>query len=244
MRAFLRRQLSHRGIPGAALSFTRLIIAIALVGITATGVTLAVTDTVSRVGVMLSDRSVSDQTKLGANSTRTALARSAQLQRNLRNERESDLRVARARAAQQTTRHGRKVIDWVLPVRKYHLSARFGQNGDHWSSSHHGLDFAAPAGTPIRAVGAGRIIAAGWSDPAYGRRIKILHRNGTVTLYAHMSAFERTSGTVRAGDVIGYVGSSGNATGPHLHLEVRPDGGDLSSSIDPYTWLERRSLDP
>jgi murein DD-endopeptidase MepM/ murein hydrolase activator NlpD len=133
--------------------------------------------------------------------------------------------------------------DWVLPLKSYHLTGRFGSSGNNWASSHHGLDFAAPSGSPIRAVGRGEIIESGW-DGAYGNRIKVLHPNGTVTLYGHMSRFERTSGNVDAGTVIGYIGATGNATGPHLHLEVRPDNGGLYDTIDPEEWFEDKGLDP
>ncbi|WP_020574733.1 M23 family metallopeptidase [Actinopolymorpha alba] len=153
--------------------------------------------------------------------------------------------AARKRAAEQVARHDRTDPDWVLPVRSwsYHLTGRFKDSGDNWKSYHHGLDFAAPYGTPIRAVHKGRIIAAGWSG-AYGKRIKVKHSDGTVTLYGHMASFERTSGKVRAGTIIGYVGATGNVTGPHVHLEVRPDGGGLSDAIDPMDWLQDKGLDP
>jgi len=153
-------------------------------------------------------------------------------------------RAARTRAVQKASRLRREHLPWTLPVESYHLTGRFGQNGDRWSSFHHGLDFAAPEGSPVYAVAAGTIISAGWDDAAYGRRIKVLHDDGTVTLYAHLSGFARRSGEVGVGTVIGYVGSTGNATGPHLHLEIRPDGGSLDSSIDPDEWLRDKGLDP
>ncbi|WP_020575830.1 M23 family metallopeptidase [Actinopolymorpha alba] len=132
---------------------------------------------------------------------------------------------------------------WVLPVQSYHLTARFGQSGNNWGSTHHGLDFAAPTGTPIRAVGDGQIISADQGG-AYGNHIQVRHSDGTVTLYGHMSRFAKTSGSVKAGTVIGYVGATGNVTGPHLHLEVRPHGGGLSDAIDPFAWLKGKGLNP
>jgi murein DD-endopeptidase MepM/ murein hydrolase activator NlpD len=152
-------------------------------------------------------------------------------------------KAAAKKAAAKKAVKAAKKPDWVLPLASYHLTGRFGSSGNRWASSHHGLDFAAPSGTPIRAVGPGEIIAAGW-DGAYGNRIKVLHRDGTVTLYGHMSRFERSSGEVDAGTVIGYVGATGNTTGPHMHLEVRPDNGGLYDTIDPEDWLEDKGLDP
>lgn len=150
-----------------------------------------------------------------------------------------EARVSMVQAAQKAAEEARAAAEarrpkWVLPLTGFRLTAGFGDWG-LWSSAHTGQDFAAPYGTPVRAVGDGRIVSASY-DGAYGNKIVIEHPDGTVTWYAHMSAFERTSGTVQAGDVIGRVGSTGNSTGDHLHLEVRPGGGD---PIPPLTWLRR-----
>ena len=103
-----------------------------------------------------------------------------------------------------------------------------------WSSGYHtGQDFTAPYGTPVLAAGAGTITFAGWSD-AYGNKIEITHPDGNQTWYAHMSSLERTSGTVAPGDVIGYVGCTGNCFGDHLHFEFHPGGG---AAVDPMPWL-------
>ena len=132
---------------------------------------------------------------------------------------------------------------WGLPLTEYHLTGRFGQSGNKWSSFHHGLDFAAPTGVPIHAVGSGEISAAGWAG-AYGNRVEIRHPDGTVTLYGHMSKILRWSGSVHVGDVIGYVGATGNVTGPHVHLEVRPHGGGLDDAVNPFPWLVDKGLSP
>ncbi|MEJ0092133.1 MAG: M23 family metallopeptidase [Methylocella sp.] len=95
-----------------------------------------------------------------------------------------------------------------------------------YSRPHTGVDWAAPIGTPIFAAGNGTITQAGW-DSGYGRRIEIQHANGYVTTYNHMSGFARgaVEGTrVRQGQVIGYLGQTGLATGPHLHYEVMVNG--------------------
>ena len=89
---------------------------------------------------------------------------------------------------------------------------------------HKGVDLAAAAGTPIVAAADGRIVAAGWHG-GYGRQVAIAHGGGIQTTYSHMSRIGVASGTaVRRGDVIGYVGSSGLSTGPHLHYEVYKNG--------------------
>ncbi|HTV33390.1 MAG TPA: M23 family metallopeptidase [Methylocella sp.] len=95
-----------------------------------------------------------------------------------------------------------------------------------YSRPHTGVDWAAPVGTPIFAAGNGTIISAGW-DSGYGRRVEIEHANGYITTYNHMSGFARgaTEGAhVRQGQVIGYLGQTGLATGPHLHYEVLVNG--------------------
>lgn len=127
----------------------------------------------------------------------------------------------------------------VSPVGGYRISARFGSSGSSWSSGRHtGLDFAASSGTPVRAVAAGRVVSAGW-DGSYGRAVVIAHGDGTSTRYAHLSADSVGVGDrVGAGERIGRVGSSGNASGPHLHLEVLV--GDRFT--DPARWLRKHGV--
>jgi murein DD-endopeptidase MepM/ murein hydrolase activator NlpD len=143
----------------------------------------------------------------------------------------------RAKAAAENSRPR-----WVLPISGYHLTAGFGMVSGLWSHSHTGQDFAAGVGTPIRAVGDGTIIFASY-DGAYGNKIVIRHADGTVTWYCHMNDFVRTEGPVKAGELIGHVGSTGNTTGPHLHFEVRPHGDD-GQPIEPMAWLRARGLKP
>ena len=130
---------------------------------------------------------------------------------------------------------------YTLPVSGYHLTARFNAGGGLWAAGRHtGLDFAAPAGTPVKAVERGRIIESGWAG-AYGWRLIIRHPDGTKTWYCHLATFIRTSGWVAVGQMIARVGSTGNATGPHLHLEVHPGG---RGPVDPYPWLVGHGLRP
>jgi murein DD-endopeptidase MepM/ murein hydrolase activator NlpD len=166
---------------------------------------------------------------------------------------QSAVRISRLRtaqqealsAAQEAARRAKLAAEntrpqWVLPVEHYRLTAGFGDVSGLWSHTHTGQDFAAPSGTPVRAVGDGTIIFASY-DGAYGNKIAIQHPDGTVTWYAHLSAFLRTDGKVQAGDLIGRVGSTGNVTGPHLHFEVRPDN---QGPIEPMAWLRAHELKP
>ena len=95
--------------------------------------------------------------------------------------------------------------------------------------AHKGVDYAAPAGTPIKAAGDGKIILRGRKG-GYGNAVIIQHGGNITTLYAHMSRFSkaRIGSRVRQGDIIGYVGSTGLATGPHLHYEYRRNGVHLN----------------
>ncbi|TYC53393.1 M23 family metallopeptidase [Rhodobacterales bacterium] len=95
-----------------------------------------------------------------------------------------------------------------------------------YTKMHRGVDWAAPRGTPIMAAGNGTIVKAGWSS-GYGRRIELRHTNGYTTTYNHMTGFAKgiqQGGRVSQGQIIGYVGSTGLSTGPHLHYEVLVNG--------------------
>ncbi|MFI5426380.1 M23 family metallopeptidase [Aeromicrobium sp. UC242_57] len=121
------------------------------------------------------------------------------------------------------------------------MTARFGQSSGLWSTTHTGLDFAGPAGTTIVSVAAGTVTSSGY-EGAYGNRTIITLNDGTEIWYCHQSKIVANVGDVVApGQVIGYTGSTGNVTGPHLHLEVRPGGGD---PIDPYAALSSHDARP
>ncbi len=128
----------------------------------------------------------------------------------------------------------------VLPVHGYRLTATFGSAGSLWSSDHTGLDFAAPEGTPVLAVGAGVVTEVGY-DGAYGAKTVVTLEDGTEVWYCHQSSQSVAPGEqVAAGDVLGAVGSTGNTTGSHLHLEVRVDG----EPVDPELALADWGIDP
>ena len=129
------------------------------------------------------------------------------------------------------TPDGRSVEKAFLraPVSFTRISSNFNPNRRHpvlnTIRAHRGVDYAAPTGTPVMAAGDGTIRSRG-TNGGYGNAVIIQHGGGITTLYGHLSKFGefREGGRVRQGDVIGYVGQSGLATGPHLHYEYRLDG--------------------
>ena len=116
------------------------------------------------------------------------------------------------------------------------ISSRYGAVSSIRSSAHTGLDIAASTGTPIKVVADGTIISAAYSG-SYGYLVKVDHGNGVETWYAHTSKMYVTAGqSVKAGDVIAAVGSTGNSTGAHLHLEVRING----THVNPQKYLYKK----
>jgi len=132
------------------------------------------------------------------------------------------------------------------PVKFSRISSRFQLRRKHpvlgFTRAHRGVDYAAATGTPIHAVGDGRVVFSGWKG-GYGRFVLIRHVNSThSTAYGHMRSYAkgiRNGARVRQGDVIGYVGMSGLATGPHLHFEFRVNG----RAINPLN-IKRDSATP
>jgi len=151
--------------------------------------------------------------------------------------------AALASLAASAEKHANQIAanlwQFPLPAGTFRMSDSFGQCSYLWANCHTGEDFSAPSGTPILAVAAGVITEAGW-DGAYGYKTVITHEDGTETWYAHQTQILVSVGaTVRAGEQIGTVGSTGNSTGSHLHLEVRPGGGD---PVDPVEALRVRGV--
>ena len=108
--------------------------------------------------------------------------------------------------------------------------------GPRWGRQHSGIDLGAPQGTPVKAAAGGRVKTAAYQG-GYGNLVVIQHANGTETRYAHLSKLGVRAGeTVRSGEVVGRVGSTGNSTGPHLHFELRVNG----QARDPRDFLPRR----
>ncbi|GLW73190.1 hypothetical protein Kpho02_54890 [Kitasatospora phosalacinea] len=128
----------------------------------------------------------------------------------------------------------------ALPVADYRLTEQYAPAGAHWAHLHTGLDFAARTGAPVTAVTGGTVTAAGWSG-THGYRVIQTLPDGTEVWYCHLSRIATASGPVAPGTVLGAVGSTGSATAPHLHLEVRPAGG---APVDPLPWLHHLGLRP
>ncbi|WP_107644913.1 M23 family metallopeptidase, partial [Streptomyces sp. Ru87] len=138
-----------------------------------------------------------------------------------------------ARRKAEEERRAKLAASYAVPLSSYTLTSVFGESGSMWSSTHTGLDFAAPSGTPVKAVHGGTVTEAGWAG-SYGYRIILTLDDGTEIWYCHLSSMTVTSGEVTTGDTIGRVGATGNVTGAHLHLEVRPGGSD---PVDPTAWF-------
>lgn len=116
------------------------------------------------------------------------------------------------------------------PINNAKITSKFSKNRKHpvlgYTRAHKGVDFRASTGTPIPAAGAGRVVARSYNR-GHGNFVKIRHNGSFETLYAHMSKFAKgvnVGTTVRQGQTIGYVGSTGYSTGPHLHYEIIKDG--------------------
>ncbi len=129
----------------------------------------------------------------------------------------------------------------TVPVRKpilgeIDLSSSFGVRSDPFGrgpAMHSGLDFRASHGDPVRTTASGKVVSAGWNG-GYGKMVEIDHGNDITTRYGHLSDIEVKVGqTVRVGQTIGRIGSTGRSTGPHLHYETRIDG----DAVNPQKFL-------
>ena len=127
----------------------------------------------------------------------------------------------------------------TYPMPGWPIVSPFGMRTDpvlNVTRMHEGIDIWAPEGTPIHAAGAGTVIWAG-DRHGYGNAVFIAHGNGVVSIYAHQSKVGVTVGQhVGTSDVIGYIGHTGLAAGPHLHFEVRVNG----VAYDPLNFVSPR----
>lgn len=123
----------------------------------------------------------------------------------------------------------------VLPVAGV-ISSGF---GSRWGEFHYGVDIADPLGTPIHSALGGTVIEAGPAS-GFGQWIRVQQDDGTIAVYGHVNDMYVQAGErVNAGDVIASVGSRGNSTGPHLHLEIWDESG---TKIDPVSWLAAKGI--
>jgi murein DD-endopeptidase MepM/ murein hydrolase activator NlpD len=152
----------------------------------------------------------------------------------------SDIRASREAKRKQLLLAEAARPKWTLPMHRgtYVISSCFCAR---WGTFHYGLDMAAPWGTPFYAAGDGTVLYAGPMN-GYGNVIMITHANGDVSVYGHESKILVTEGEkVKAGQLIGLVGALGQATGPHLHFEIRV-GGENGEKVDPVPWLKERGI--
>jgi murein DD-endopeptidase MepM/ murein hydrolase activator NlpD len=153
-------------------------------------------------------------------------------------EREAKLAEIREAAEKQAAKI--KENKWVLPLQSYSLTATFGQYG-LWASYHTGLDFNGNSGDPIIAVANGTVTSTGY-DGAYGNKTVVTLDDGTEIWFCHQTEIYVSVGErVNGGEVIGTVGATGNVTGSHLHLEVRPGGG---GPVDPFQAFVEHGIVP
>jgi len=128
-----------------------------------------------------------------------------------------------------------------LPLGSYRITSPYGPRIDpvtKKSHVHNGIDLGAPTGTPIYAAAPGKVVTAS-VGPVTGNWVKIDHGSGIATAYLHMSAIVARPGiSVKCGDLIGYVGTSGRSTGPHLHFIVYVDGKE----VDPAPYVRWDAL--
>ncbi|MET7382640.1 LysM peptidoglycan-binding domain-containing M23 family metallopeptidase [Streptomyces sp. NPDC005526] len=137
--------------------------------------------------------------------------------------------VARAERAAAT--------GFTLPVTSGAVGTGYHVAGSHWASGYHtGVDFVVPTGTPVKAVGRGTVVSAGWGG-AYGNQVVLRLQDGHYAQYAHLSALSVSAGqAVTTGQRLGLSGATGNVTGPHLHFEIRTTP-NYGSDVDPVAYL-------
>jgi len=196
------------------------------------------TDTFAFAGNASRQRAVSRDTdrQALATSTNSNLKAEAEAMGEQRNAALTSLAHSAEKRASQIAKNL-----WILPTTGYHLTGRFGMVSGLWATFHTGLDFAAPTGTPIYAIADGVITSTGFDGP-YGNKTVETLSDGTEIWYAHQSAIGVHAGEqVHQGEQIGNIGSTGNTTGPHVHIEVRPGGGD---PVDPYPAFIAHGVTP
>jgi murein DD-endopeptidase MepM/ murein hydrolase activator NlpD len=148
--------------------------------------------------------------------------------------------VARKKLAARAVEAKRaaRAHNWQLPLSNPVKTSGF---GFRWGRLHAGEDFAVSTGTDLVSMSTGTVDSAG-IESGYGNLVKIRYWDGTVSYFAHMSSISVNPGEkVEPGEVVGQSGNTGHSTGPHLHLEIHPDGGE---AVDPLPWLIDHNIAP
>ncbi|HEV2888367.1 MAG TPA: M23 family metallopeptidase [Jatrophihabitans sp.] len=192
-------------------------------------------------------RQAAERARRAAERARQAAERARQAAEWARQE---ELRRQQEQAAQQSSSSSSAPLPsaappdddqpWTLPLPagSFYMSTCFCMR---WGEFHPGDDLAAAYGTPIYAIGAGTVVAAGPAQ-GFGNWVVIDHGNGFTSIYGHMKVLAVSPGqSVRVGQNIAFVGTEGHSTGPHLHLEVRL-GGTSGPPVDPQVFLARRGV--
>jgi murein DD-endopeptidase MepM/ murein hydrolase activator NlpD len=120
---------------------------------------------------------------------------------------------------------------WRLPITDPVTTSGFGYR---WGVLHAGEDFAVSVGTPLASMSTGTVIYAG-QESGFGNLVEIRYWDGTISYFGHMSIVSVMVGdAVKPAEIVGQSGNTGHSTGPHLHLEIHPNGG---KAVDPLPWL-------
>jgi murein DD-endopeptidase MepM/ murein hydrolase activator NlpD len=127
---------------------------------------------------------------------------------------------------------------WRLPISNPVTTSGFGYR---WGRLHAGEDFAVSMGTPLASMSTGTVAFAG-EESGFGKLVEIRYWDGTISYFGHMSVVSVNVGeSVNPGEIVGQSGNTGHSTGPHLHLEIHPDGGE---AVDPLPWLADHHIAP
>lgn len=151
-------------------------------------------------------------------------------------ERKQIAEAAQVAAAAEVAKRAALAHSWRLPISNPIITSGFGYR---WGRLHAGEDFAVNVGTPLASMSTGTVTTAG-PESGFGNLVEISYWDGTISFYAHMSAISVNVGElVEPGQIVGESGNTGHSTGPHLHLEIHPDGGE---AVDPLPWLSSHDI--
>jgi len=184
----------------------------------------------SRLKKIALDQAVARTSHLKAVANRLAAVRETTVARGVARKKLAARAVADRRAA--------LAHNWQLPIANPVVTSGFGYR---WGRLHAGEDFAVSVGTPLSSMSTGTVTFSG-PESGFGVLVQIRYWDGTVSYYGHMSRTSVKVGEkVEPGQVVGESGNTGHSTGPHLHLEIHPNGGQ---PIDPLPWLARHRISP